>query len=35
VQTSLDKEMTDLISITRQMTNDGDHTQPSLIQHCT
>ncbi len=33
--TSLDKEMTDLVSITRQMTNDADFTRPSLIQHRT
>ena len=32
--TSLDKEMTGIISITQQMTNDADCTQPSPIQHC-
>ncbi len=35
VPTSLDKEMTGLISITRQMTNDADRTQPLPIQHLT
>jgi hypothetical protein len=33
--TSLDKKMTDLVSIMQQMTNDADRTQPSPIQHHT
>jgi hypothetical protein len=33
--TSLDKEMTGIVSITRQMTNDMDCTQPSPMQHRT
>ncbi len=33
--TSLDKEMTGIVSITWQMTNDVDCTQPSPMQHCT
>jgi hypothetical protein len=37
VPTSLDKEkeMMGIISITQQMTNDADRTQPSPMQHCT
>jgi hypothetical protein len=33
--TSLNKKMMHLVSITQQMTNDADRTQPSPIQHCT